>query len=101
MNKTLNIGLSVIEAFSAYADKVTLDDESEYFPILKVLITSIADTDKENRGKIKAELIAFTKKKYIAAWIKNAKEDCGNCIDIKQEEKEAIKLFDSLIRKRS
>lgn len=100
MNQTLRIGLSVIEGFSAYADKVSLDDESEYFPILKVLIAAIANTDKENGKKVRAELMAFAKKRYIKTWIKNTKEDDGDCIDIKREEKEASKFFDYLIKRK-
>jgi len=100
MEEQIKIGKSIIKKFVDYYEAVELDDETEFLPILKVIISGIVDSLKNRSEKMKIEkqLKEFAKQLYIDLWLAQAKEDEPD-IDIEFERKEAIKTFEKLYRK--
>ncbi len=100
MGKQIKIGKSIIKKFVDYYKAVELDDETEFFPILKVIISGIVDSleNKSEKMEIEKQLKEFAKQLYIDLWLTYAKEDKPD-IDIEFEGKEAIKTFERLYRK--
>lgn len=98
METYIKIGKSVLRKFSDYAQKITLDDETEYFPVLKIIIGGIAnsyDGSKNDKDHINKSLIDFAKQLYIDSWLKYAIEDEDEP-DIEMEKKDAIERFNDL-----
>ncbi len=100
MEEQVKIGKSIIKKFVDYYKAVGLDDETEFFPILKVIISGIVDSleNKSEKMEIEKQLKEFAKQLYIDLWLTYAKEDKPD-IDIEFEGKEAIKTFERLYRK--
>ena len=94
----VKIGKTIIQKFSDYADENPLDDECEYFPVLKIIIDGVVeccDGSSQNRESIKKDLIDFARKCYVEEWLRNAIED-QNELDIVEETNEAIETFNDL-----
>ncbi len=97
METYIKIGKSIISKLADYTNKVTLDDESEYFPILKIIINGVVETHKDSEEKetIRTELINYAKELYVSSWLRCAKEDEENP-NIEKETNDAIKQFNNI-----
>ena len=87
-----------LKKYSDFAHKNTLDDETEYFPILKIIIEGVAnsyDGSKSDKDYIEKNLVDFAKQLYIDMWLEYAKEDQDEP-DIETETKDAIERFNDL-----
>ncbi len=74
METTIKIGKSVIHNFSNYAQKSSIDDVSEFFPVLKIIIrgvTNAYDGSNKDKGRIKKSLVHFSKRNDSLPSIKN------------------------------
>lgn len=94
------IGESIIRRFFDYYEDVGLDDETEFFPILKTIILGIADSFKNSsqKAEIQKELKEYSKQLYISLWLLHAEEDEEE-IDVENEREEAIRKFEEIYRK--
>ncbi|MEA3356805.1 MAG: hypothetical protein U9Q23_05695 [Candidatus Bipolaricaulota bacterium] len=98
METHLKIGKSILEKYSVFADKNTLDDESEYFPALKIIIDSVIESyngSAQGRNYIEKKLVEHVKQLYVCTWLKYAKEDQKEP-DIEEETNDAIERFNEL-----
>ena len=98
METYIKIGKSVLRKLSDYAQEITLDDENEYFPFLKIIIEGVAnsyDGSKNDKDRINKSLIDFAKQLYIDTWLKYAIEDEDEP-DIEMEKEDAIERFNEL-----
>lgn len=98
MDTHLKIGKLILQKYSSFADKNRLDDESEYFPTLKIIIAGVVesyDEPAQNKESIKNELVDRAKQLYVDTWLKYAKED-GEDPDIEEETIDAIERFNEL-----
>ena len=103
METYIKIGTTILEKYIAHAHKNSLDDESEYFPVLKIIIRGVVESyngSDNDRKIIGHTLVEFVKQDYINIWIKNAKKDEDNH-DIKEETKDAQKQFKIFYNKKS
>ena len=101
MKKTaVIIGKSIIRRLFDYYKDVELDDETEFFPILKIIISSIMDTFKNDfqRQNIEKELKEYSKQLYISLWLQHADEDEEE-INIEYERRAAIKRLENIYKK--
>jgi len=96
----VEIGKSIIRRFFDYYEDVGLDDETEFFPILKIIIWGVVDSSKNDSRSldIEKELKEYSKQLYISLWILHAEEDEEE-IDIEYERKAAIRQFENIYRK--
>jgi len=96
----LEIGKSIIKRLYEYNKINTLDDETEFFPMLKLMIRGITDTiyDSKEKKNIEEKLKEFSKQLYVSMWLSHAEEDEEDEIDIAYEKKEAIEAFDSIYK---
>ncbi len=92
----IKTGQSVINSFFEYYEKTGLDDEKEFFPVLKIIILGIRDCleDDEAKAAVENDLREYSKKLYSTLWVMNVNED--DEIDINQEQKEANITFEEL-----
>jgi len=99
-NEAVAIGKSIIKKFFDYYEDVSLDDETEFFPILKIIILGIADSFKNSSENVEIEkdLKEFSKELYISLWFLHVEEDEVE-IDIEYEREEAISKFEEIYRK--
>jgi hypothetical protein len=97
MDTHIKIGISVLDNYSNYAETKFIDDESEYFPTLKVIIQGILETleSTEEKEEIESVLIDHVKQHYISLWIKHTSEDDEDP-DIDYEKSRAIDEFERL-----
>ena len=98
MEMYLKIGKTIIQKFSDYADENPLDEESEYFPVLKIIIDGVVeccDESSQNRESIKKDLIDFARKRYVESCLQKVHE-YQNEPDIVEETNEAIETFNDL-----
>lgn len=98
METHLKIGKLILQKYSSFADKNRLDDESEYFPALKIVIEGVVesfDGTTQDKESIKKELVDRAKHLYIDSWLKYAKED-EDAPDIEEETIDAIERFNEL-----
>lgn len=98
METYTKIGKAILKKYSDFAHKNTLDDETEYFPVLKIIIEGVAisyDGSKHNKDYIKKDLADFAKQLYIDRWLEYANEDEDEP-DIETETKDAIERFNDL-----
>jgi len=79
METYTKIGKAILKKYSDFAHKNTLDDETEYFPVLKIIIEDVAnsyDGSKHDKDYIKKDLADFAKQPYyIERWLEYANED--------------------------
>lgn len=88
----------MLQKYSDFADKNSLDDESEYFPILKIIIVGIVESyngTTQNKEFLEKELVDYIKKLYVDRWLEYAKEDEIKP-DIEDETNDAIERFNEL-----
>ena len=97
METHVEIGKSILNKYSEYAEEEVIDDEAEYFPTVKVIIEGIVGTleSTEEKEEIESILIDHVKQSYISLWIKNATEDEENA-DINYEKSRASIEFNRL-----
>ena len=98
----INIGMSVLQKYADYAKQNSLDDESEYFPTIKVIIKGIIESfegPKSEKDSLECTLIEYMRQKYVADWIEYAKEDDENP-NLEKETKDALKQFNKLCFKK-
>ncbi|MFN3481194.1 MAG: hypothetical protein ACK415_12535 [Thermodesulfovibrionales bacterium] len=106
METHIKIGKRILKKYSEFADDNTLDDEEEYFPVLKIIIDGVLESyngSAQDKEYIERELVNHVKQLYVDTWLKYAKEDEKDP-DIEKETREAIKSFNKLyltIKKRS
>lgn len=94
----LKIGKLILQKYSSLADRNKLDDESEYFPALKIIIEGVVesyDGPTQNKECIKKEMVDCARQLYVDTWLKYAKED-EKKPDIEEETKDAIERFNEL-----
>lgn len=96
----LVIGKSIIKRFFDYYKDVGLDNEAEFFPILKIIILGVADSFKNGVQNIEVEkkLKEYSKQLYISLWLLHAEEDEEE-IDVEYEREEAISKFEEIYGK--
>ncbi len=96
----IEIGKSIINRFFDYYEGVGLDDETEFFPILKIIILGISDNRRgdSQQIEIEKELKNYSRKLYISLWLLHAKEDEEE-IDEEYEQREALSNFEKIYRK--
>ena len=94
------IGKSIIKRFFDYYEDVGLDDETEFFPILKIIISGVVEAlkDDSRSQNIEKELKEYSKQLYVSLWILHAEEDEEE-IDVEHERKAAIRQFDEIYKK--
>jgi hypothetical protein len=85
------IGKAIIKRFFDYYEDVRLDDETEFFPIFKVIIWGAVDSFKKDsqRRTIEKELKEYSKQLYISLWLLQA-EEYEEEIDVEYEQKAAL-----------
>ena len=96
MKNHLRIGKSIIGNFFDYTKENHLDDETEFFPAIKVVISGVVEAyqnNKDKKEKIKNELEEYTKEQYINMWIGGVKKS-EDSPDIELEKKEAKSVFE-------
>ena len=72
-----------------------LDEEKQLFPMLKIIIQgSLKKCEKSKKVKLKNELLAFTKTKYIHSYTKMVKTK----LDMEIDSKQLSQRFDKLIQ---
>jgi len=100
METFLIIGKSVIRKYFDYYEKYSLDDETEFFPALKIIILGIIDAseDDKQKGIIEKQLKEYARELYCKLWIQHANEDEVSP-DIEFESKEAIQVFNRIYKK--
>ena len=98
--QAVEIGKAIIKRFFDYYEDVGLDDETEFFPILKIIIWGAVDNFKNDsqRLNIEKELKEYSKQLYISLWLLHAEEDEEE-IDVEYERKGAIRQFENIYRK--
>ena len=94
------IGISIIKRFFDYYEDVSLDDEDEFFPVLKIIILEVAHSfnNKVQAMEVEKELKEYSKQLYISLWLLHAEEDKEE-IDIEYERNKAISEFEEIYRK--
>ncbi len=95
METYIKIGKAVLKELSEYNKKDSMDDENEYFPIIKVIIAGIVNSyngPRSDKDRIGNELLDFIKQLYINMWLEYANEEEDEP-DIEQETKNAIETF--------
>jgi len=99
-NTTILIGKSIIKRFFNYYENESLDDENEFFPVLKIIISGIVDAFKNDSRSliIEKELKEYSKQIYISLWLRHAEEDEED-IDVEYERKAAIRAFEDIYKK--
>ena len=95
MKEYIKIGKSIINKFFIYYNENFLDDETEFFPILKTIINGIVEVSKDENKKIEKELKLYVKNIYCTEWLSHAKENKEK-VDIDLEEKKALETFDEI-----
>jgi len=88
--------VNIFKNLFKYNQKIQMDDKTEFFPILKVLIESMIeniDNEKEKEMR-KDRLIEYCKRNYINIWLEQAEEDCKNGFNKEVEIKNANNQFD-------
>src|SRR3990172_3163113 len=98
METHTKIGKTILKKYSEFANKNTLDDENEYFPVLKIIMEGVTDSwdgSSQYKDYIKKELADFAKQLYIETWLKYAKKDEDEP-DIEKETNDAIERFNDL-----
>lgn len=80
MDTYTEIGKSILYKYSEYAKTKFIDDETEYFPTVKVIIEGIIGTleSPKEKEEIESVLIDHVKQHYISLWIKHTTEDEEN-----------------------
>ena len=68
-----------------------------FFPILKIIISSIMDNFKNDsqRQNIEKELKEYSKQLYISLWLQHAEEDEEE-INVEYERRAAIRQFENI-----
>ena len=80
MNTYAKIGRAISRDYFKYYQKHSLDD-TEYIPMVKTIINSIARTmkadgfDDRTINNVEGELIQLNMNLYIRRWLKHAEED--------------------------
>jgi mevalonate pyrophosphate decarboxylase len=97
MKEIQTIGISVVNHFFDYYKRVFMDDETEFFPVLKTIINGVVNACKENKKEIQNELEQHAKKLYCDLWLSHAKEDEEN-VDIISEKEDAIETFNKIYK---
>ena len=71
-----------------------------FFPILKIIISSIMDNFKNDsqRQNIEKELKEYSKQLYISLWLQHAEEDEEE-INVEYERRAAIRQFENIYTK--
>lgn len=97
MNDHIKIGKSILNNCSDYATTKFIDDETEYFPTVKMIIEGIVETLKssEEKEEVESVLIDYLKQHYVSLWIRHTTEDEENP-DIDYEKSRAINEFERL-----
>jgi len=101
MEKHLDIGKSIIRKFYKYTEENHLDDETQFFPSIKVIITGVIEAynNKDKKEKIKNELEQYTKEQYIKIWIRQSKRN-RESVDVEEVKKEAKSAFEKRYNKK-
>jgi hypothetical protein len=97
METHVEIGKSILNKYSEYAEEEVIDDEAEFFPTVKVIIDGIVGTLESSMEKEKVEsiLIDHVKQHYVSLWLKHATEDEENP-DFDYEKRRASSEFDRM-----
>lgn len=97
METHVEIGKSILNKYSDYAKTEIIDDETEFFPTVKVIIDGVAGTleSTNDKEKIKSILIDHVKQHYVSLWVKNATKD-GESPDVDYVKKRASNEFERL-----
>ena len=86
---------NIINNIFQYNIEIEMDDETEFFPILKVLINSMIEKidNKIERERLNNRLLENSKDKYTEIWLEQAETDLGNGFNEEEEIIEAKKQF--------
>ena len=97
MNTHIEIGKTILNKYSEYAETEVIDDEAEYFPTMKVIIEGIIETVESSveKEEIQSVLIDHVRQNYVSLWLKHATEDDEDP-DIHYEKNRASREFDRL-----
>lgn len=97
MDTHIKIGKAILDKYANYAEIEVIDDRTEYFPTVKVIINGIVETLESNKEKenIQSIFVDYVKGKYISLWLKHAAEDEEDP-DIDYEKERATEEFDRL-----
>ena len=95
MDIIYKVGQSVIEELFEYTERNSLDDQSEFFPILKTCIKAVAKEcqDEEQRVHLEKQLKQYARSQYCNLWLYYAKES-EEKVSIEQEKNEANHMFE-------
>ncbi len=93
----LEVSKRIIKKLFDFGESQSLDDETEFFPILKVVISATVETCKSEFEKQEMErhLMEYAQQIYKSLWIKHARE-VEDDIDEVHEVEEAINYFNKL-----
>ena len=86
---------NIINNIFQYNKEIEMDDETEFFPLLKVLINSMIEKidNKIERERLNNRLLEISKGKYTEIWLEQAETDLGNGFNEEEEIIEAKKQF--------
>ena len=104
MNSYFNIGEAILKKYFDHNCKNAIDD-TEYIPIVKVIIQGIEESmlssneDKKEIREVKNKLKDFNRKLYTELWLKHAREnEDEDDIDEEKELNSAIYCFDYIYK---
>jgi len=97
IEQQITTGKFIIKKLFDYYEDVGLDDETEFFPILKIIILGTADSFKNGSQKkeIEQELVEYSKQLYVSLWLLHAEEDEEE-IDVECEKAQANTNFEKI-----
>ena len=97
MDTHIKIGKAILDQYAEYAETEVIDDRSEYFPTLKVIIEGIIEAVESTKDKdaVQSILVDHVKQKYVSLWLKHSAEDDEEP-DIDYETKRANEVFNNL-----
>ena len=99
MQQQIEIGKSIIKRLFEYNETNHLDDKTEFFPVLKIIILGTNDTCKtsEERNEVEKQMKEYAKQRYTALWISQAEDDEEE-FDEGNEKREALKNFNKIYK---
>jgi len=101
IEQATTVGKFVVKKFFDYYKDASLDDETEFFPVLKVIISGVADSfeNRSQKNEIERELMEYSKQLYVSFWLLQSEENEEH-MDAEHEKAEAVSNFEKLYKMR-
>lgn len=95
MKTCLQTTKSIMDELFKFTETHTLDDRTEFFPLLRVVLTGAVNSDPEHQKEIHETVIEYCRDKYVKLWMKQALENTSpdEGLDLQGEINDASKHF--------